>query len=53
MRQVLLQLNVAAYGGNYEVLNKAIKPYLPHNDSSLQKQESLKGLARDCHHQWC
>jgi len=27
MRQVLLQLNVAAYGGNYEVLKKAIEHF--------------------------
>ena len=27
MRQVLLLLNVAAYGGNYDVLRKAIKHY--------------------------
>ena len=32
LRQVLLQLNVAAYGGNYEVLKKAIKHF--HIDAS-------------------
>ena len=32
MRQVLLQLNVAAYGGNYEVLKKALKHF--HIDAS-------------------
>jgi hypothetical protein len=43
MRQVLLKLNVSPYGGNYDVLRKAIK-HLALNTSHFKGQAWCKGL---------